>query len=46
MNNNPIESNKCLYRKFRNRVGSEQRKEKRNYFLKYFEKNKTNMKKL
>ena len=46
MNNIPTESNKYLYRKFRNRVVSEQRKEKRNYFLKYFEKNKTNMKKL
>ena len=46
MNDNPIESNKYLYRKFRNRVVSEQRKEERNYFFKYFEKNKTNMKKL
>ena len=46
MNNNPIESNKYLHRKFRNCVISEQHKEKRNYFLKYFEKNKTNMKKL
>ena len=38
MNNNPTESNKYLCSKFRNRVVSEQRKEKRNYFLKYFEK--------
>ena len=46
MNNNPTESNKHLYRKFRNRAVSKQRKEKINYFLKYFENNKTNMKKL
>ena len=46
MNNNPTESNIFLYPKFRNRVVSEQHKEKGNYFLKYFEKNKTNMKKL
>ena len=46
MNNNPTESNKSLYQKFRNHAVSEQCKEKSNYFLKYFEKNKTNMKKL
>ena len=34
MNNGPTESNKYLYRKFRNRVVPEQCKEKRNYFLK------------
>ena len=44
MNTNPTELNKYLYRKFRKRVVSEQREEKRNYFLKYFEKNNTNMK--
>ena len=46
MNENPTDSNKYFYNKFLNRVVSEQRKEKRSYFLKYFEKNKTNMKKL
>ena len=45
MNNNSTESNKYLYRKFRNRAVSEQRKEFLN-LLKYFERNKTNMKKL
>ena len=46
MNSNPTESNKYFYRKFQNRAVSEQGKEKRNYFLTYFEKNKTNMQKV
>ena len=46
MTKNPSNTNKYLYRKFRNRVVSEQRKGKIKYFQSYFEKNKTNMKML
>ena len=46
MNKNPTPSNKYLYRKFRNRVVSEQCQEKINYFKNYFEVHKTNMKML
>ena len=43
---NPSPSNKYIYRKFRNRVVSEQHRGKINYFQRYFEKHKTNMKML
>ena len=46
MTKNPSTTNEYLYRKFRNRVVSEQRKGKIKYFQSYFEKNKTNMKML
>ena len=46
MTKNPSTTNKYLYRKFRNRVVSEQQKGKIKYFQSYFEKNKTNMKML
>ena len=46
MNRYPTPSNKYLYHKFRNRVVSEQRRGKKYYFQKYFEKHKTNMKML
>ena len=46
MNRNSIPSNRYLYKKFRNRVVAEQRKSKIDYFQKYFETNKTNMKML
>ena len=46
MTKNPSTTNKYLYRKFRNRVVSEQRKGKIKYFQSYFEKNKIHMKML
>ena len=42
----PSAANKYLYSKFRNRVVSEQRKSKIEYYQNYFEKHKTNMKML
>ena len=44
MKRNSTPSNKYLYKKFRNRVVAEQCKSKIDYFQKYFETNKTNMK--
>ena len=46
MNRNSTPSNRYLYKKFRNRVVAEQGKSKIDYFQKYFEINKTNMKML
>ena len=42
----PSAANKYLYSKFRNRVVSEQRKSKTEYYQNYFENHKTNMKML
>ena len=46
INRNSASSNRYLYKKFRNRVVAEQRKSEIDYFQKYFETNKTNMKML
>ena len=46
MKRNSTPSNRYLYKKIRNRVVAEQRKSKIDYFQKYFETNKTNMKML
>ena len=42
----PSPSNRYLYKKFRNRVVSEQRREKTRHFQNYFETHKTNIKML
>ena len=46
MNRNSTPSNGYLYKKFRNKLVAEQRKSKIDYFKKYSETNKTNMKML
>ena len=46
MNRNSTPSNRYLYKKFRKRVVAEQRKSKIDYFQKYFETIKTNMRML